>query len=138
MTATLIVKGIVFSPDMKKILLLQRSSFEDTGAYCWEPPGGKIEENESPEEAVLREIQEESGISIDNVDELLDVSLFKHNGHTLLSIGYLCHSDTYSVTLSEEHMDYLWADEEQCRKMMLKEIVEELDRKNVFSMLIKE
>ncbi|MCR5111807.1 MAG: hypothetical protein K6B38_13045 [Ruminococcus sp.] len=56
----------------------------------------------------------------------------------MLSIGSLCHSDTYSVTLSEEHMDYLRADEEQCRKMMLKEIVEELDRKNVFSMLIKE
>jgi 8-oxo-dGTP diphosphatase len=30
--------------------------------------GGKIEENESPRESALREIEEETGISLDSID----------------------------------------------------------------------
>ncbi|MBI3191004.1 NUDIX domain-containing protein [archaeon] len=42
----------------KKILMLHR--VDDT----WSHPGGKIEHNETPEEAILREISEETGMSI--------------------------------------------------------------------------
>lgn len=46
-----------------KILITQRAQHLSHGGY-WEFPGGKIEANESPEDALLREIQEELGIVI--------------------------------------------------------------------------
>lgn len=51
--------GIVLSPDKKKVLLVQR---EDTAV--WVLPGGGIEADESPEEAVKREVAEETGLPI--------------------------------------------------------------------------
>lgn len=46
-----------------KVLVAQRPA-NDRLAYKWEFPGGKIEKDESPEEALIREILEELGVSI--------------------------------------------------------------------------
>lgn len=45
-----------------------------SAAGKWEFPGGKIDDGESPEAALVREIQEELGISI-SVNALLDRSI---------------------------------------------------------------
>ncbi|WP_425801634.1 (deoxy)nucleoside triphosphate pyrophosphohydrolase [Desulfitobacterium sp. Sab5] len=47
----------------EKVLVAQRPK-KDRLAYKWEFPGGKIEKGESPEDALIREIQEELGVSI--------------------------------------------------------------------------
>jgi 8-oxo-dGTP diphosphatase len=51
--------GIILSADKKSVLLVQR---ED--ASVWVLPGGGIETGESPEEAVVREVKEETGLHI--------------------------------------------------------------------------
>lgn len=47
----------------EKVLVAQRPA-NDRLASKWEFPGGKIEKGESPEEALIREILEELGVSI--------------------------------------------------------------------------
>ena len=49
----------------KKILLAQRSKSR-TWAGWWEFPGGKLEKNELPEEALIRELKEEVDIDVVN------------------------------------------------------------------------
>jgi 8-oxo-dGTP diphosphatase len=44
----------------EKILLLYRKDKEH-----WEVPGGKVQENESPTEAAVRETEEEIGVDVD-------------------------------------------------------------------------
>jgi 8-oxo-dGTP diphosphatase len=51
--------GIVLNEDQTKILLVRR---KDTPV--WVLPGGGIEPDESPEEAVIREVNEETGYNI--------------------------------------------------------------------------
>lgn len=48
----------------EKVLLLQRLPTHPQ-ANLWCPPGGKIDCNETPEEAVIRELFEETGIKIE-------------------------------------------------------------------------
>ena len=48
--------GIVFNNE-KKILMIHHKKLK-----VWLPPGGHVDENETPEEAVVREIYEETGI----------------------------------------------------------------------------
>ena len=52
-----------------KIFATQRGYGEYKGG--WEFPGGKIEENETPQEALVREIKEELGVEI-KVEDLID------------------------------------------------------------------
>jgi 8-oxo-dGTP pyrophosphatase MutT (NUDIX family) len=62
--------GIVFN-SKKQILMIHHNKFR-----LWLPPGGHIEENELPDDAVLREIYEETGIkaSIISVNQGLSLS----------------------------------------------------------------
>ena len=47
----------------KRILITQRPLYTTHGGY-WEFPGGKLEVNELPEHALIREVKEEVGVDV--------------------------------------------------------------------------
>lgn len=49
--------------NQQRILVTQRPLDVPQGG-CWEFPGGKLEANETPEQALIREIKEEVGIEV--------------------------------------------------------------------------
>ncbi|MGQ0376621.1 MAG: bis(5'-nucleosyl)-tetraphosphatase [Nitrososphaerota archaeon] len=81
----------------------------------WDFVKGKIENNESPEQAVIRETKEETGIAdiefIKNFKEKIEYS-FKFNGDTVQKevIFFLAKTNTKQVKISYEHLDYVWLD----------------------------
>jgi 8-oxo-dGTP diphosphatase len=74
----------------------------------WEFPGGKVEADESPENALIREIQEELAMEINELNFLITVEHtypdFRLTMHT-----YLCKSEQTTPTLTE-HLEYSWKD----------------------------
>jgi len=54
------VKGIINHNG--KILIIQRSDDDETGANTWEFAGGKIDFGENLEDALIREVKEEVGL----------------------------------------------------------------------------
>ncbi|MFF2531257.1 NUDIX domain-containing protein [Brevibacillus sp. NPDC058079] len=60
------VVAVIFNPTMEETLLLHRN--REPYANMLNGIGGKIEEGETPNEAFLREMQEETGISSSLID----------------------------------------------------------------------
>lgn len=83
-----------------KLLLLQRTKapFE----HCWNLPAGYVESDESPPQAVIREVNEETGLVVE-VEELIDVYFFADDprGNGIL-IVYKCRSVGGELTASAE------------------------------------
>ena len=60
-----------------KILIAKRETGDELFAGLWEFPGGKVEEGETPEECMAREIKEELNISVE-VGELITSNKHKY------------------------------------------------------------
>ncbi|NEK57271.1 NUDIX domain-containing protein [Geodermatophilus sabuli] len=54
--------GAVVLDDQGRLLLIRRGTEPSRGA--WSVPGGRIEPGESPAEAVVREVREETGLTV--------------------------------------------------------------------------
>jgi 8-oxo-dGTP diphosphatase len=61
-TLTVVAAALI---DAAGRVLLQRRRPDRSMAGLWEFPGGKVEEGELPEAALVRELEEELGISVD-------------------------------------------------------------------------
>lgn len=90
-----------------KVLAMQRSE-RMTLPGMWEFPGGKIEENETEEEALGREIKEELNIDIKIINYVNEASYAYDFGTVSLKV-YTAEITSGQISL-EEHSDGKWLD----------------------------
>ncbi|MCE7062947.1 (deoxy)nucleoside triphosphate pyrophosphohydrolase [Dyadobacter sp. CY343] len=88
-----------------KILAGQRSAALSF-PLKWEFPGGKVEQNESDEEALVREIMEELNVEIDILQRLPETS--KDQGwREIILVPFICNLHTNNIILTE-HEQIRW------------------------------
>jgi 8-oxo-dGTP diphosphatase len=98
-----------------RILLQQRPDHKHMGGM-WEFPGGKVEEGETPEAALIREIREELGIDISSTC-LAPFTFASHaydDFHLLMPL-YICHRWNGFVA-PQEGQQTTWARPNQMKK----------------------
>jgi len=88
-----------------KILAAQRKSESKLGGL-WEFPGGKIEPNESPRDALRREINEELEAEIE-IHEEICTTIYEYDFATIKLTTFRCTIQTDILTLNE-HQDAKW------------------------------
>lgn len=66
-----IVAGIIFNQDKSQVFITKRPDDKHKGGF-WEFPGGKVEPGETIEQAMVRELEEEIGITT------TEQTLFEH------------------------------------------------------------
>ncbi len=126
------VKGIVRYDN--RILIVQRAA-ADSGGGTWECPGGKIDFGEQPEDSLIREIREETGLTV-TVDKIAYASsILTHPDRQVILLVYFCTAVTSSVMLSEEHGAYSWADEQLIRQQIAPSILTAFERHQIFQQL---
>ncbi len=97
--------------DKNKIFCTQRGYGEFKG--YWEFPGGKIEENETPQEALKREIKEELTIDIE-VGDLIDTVEYDYPEFHLSMDCFYAEIINGEIEL-KEHDNALWLERDNLK-----------------------
>lgn len=100
-------KGIVYKDN--KFLILLKSDSEDINPNTFEFPGGRLAFGEMLDEALKREIKEETGLEVE-IEQVLNAWTFtkEEKGFQLVGVDYLCKYTGGTETLSEEHSSIEW------------------------------
>lgn len=101
-----IAKAVVMKGD--KALLLKRSNYMKKYAGEWDLPGGHVQEEESLEDGLRREVEEETGLKIKSPEKLYT------DGRTHY---YRAEMDDSEVKLSDEHTDHKFVSAEDLEDM---------------------
>ena len=95
---------VVFNKDLNQVLFCIRAKDPYKGLYNF--VGGKVEENETNDNAAYRELFEETGISSNDIelDHFMDLNYFKYGNNIQVYYGILKHE----VNLIEEKNKLEW------------------------------
>ncbi len=110
------VAKILLINSENKILVLTRSDTHPHFPLHLDFPGGLVDPGESPEQAVVRELKEETGISISQHDitKIMDIP----NGDAIHLLYQASISSILpSITISWEHSSYEWKDRDKLLKI---------------------
>jgi len=86
MTPLAVVAGII---ERDGEIFISRRPLTTARGGLWEFPGGKIEEGETPQQALVRELQEELGIET-QVTSIYDARINAYPERTVLVLFYKC------------------------------------------------
>ena len=101
-----IAKAVVMKGD--KALLLKRSNYMKKYAGEWDLPGGHVQEEESLEDGLRREVEEETGLKIKYPEKLYSDGRMHY---------YKAEMEDAEVKLSEEHTEYKFVSAEDLKDM---------------------
>lgn len=132
MKTDLVVAGFIFDND--KVLLIHHKKLD-----MWLPPGGHIDKDETPDEALLREIKEELGIDVEilNKNELqaegkikkqlatpIYVNVHDIGDHDHCCLFYLCRLKNNTINVNKNELnDFKWFSIEDLNKDIISSAV---------------
>lgn len=112
-----------------KILICQRPANKHCG-LLWEFPGGKIEAGETGEQCVIRECQEELGVTLNVEQKLTDIT-YEYPDRIIYLHFYLC-SIASGIIEKNEHNALEWVSHDELDRYEFcpadEEIISELKR----------
>ena len=106
------VVAAVIQNEEGKILIAQRNLKKSQGGL-WEFPGGKIEPNETKEEAIIREIKEEMDIDIE-AKKFIGQKVFNYPDKDINLIAIECKQIKGDIKLNE-HEAIKWVNKNELR-----------------------
>jgi 8-oxo-dGTP pyrophosphatase MutT (NUDIX family) len=104
------VKGVVRVAN--KVLILKKK--DQTGNYFWDIPGGRIDDNETIEETLHRELKEEvpslGKYSISKIIGAYRLPKDLNDGLGLVLIFYKIDAESFVASFSDEHEESKWVE----------------------------
>lgn len=116
MAQTVFVAKILIIDENDKFLLLRRSETHPRLAGFYDLPGGAIQTDEEPRQALIREVKEETGLIIKNQDiNVLYATTQLIDGQSFPTLLYVCHINESEprVLISWEHDWFEWSSMER-------------------------
>jgi len=127
------VGALIFN-SKDEVLMIQTHKW----SHKWGIPGGKIKTNETSEDALIREIKEETALDVEHirfimVQDCIRPPEFYKKAHFLL-LNYICRTNQTAVVLNQEAEVYRWLPLAEAKKLDLntptKILIKEYERQN--------
>ncbi len=109
-----VVCGIILQNE--KVFICRRKPNKSLGGY-WEFPGGKIEKGEKEEDSLIRELQEELGMSVEVLKHFKNL-IHDYGNFKIELISYKCNFISSSFELTD-HDAYEWINISELKKWKL-------------------
>ncbi len=121
----ILVKGIV---QLEEKYLIVRRWYDDRvlEPYQWGFIDGAIEFGEAPEKAILRNVTEQTGLSV-VLDRILYTWSFMTGDVFNIGISFLCQTTMAEVLLSEELVESKWVTKEELENYIDRKILDDLE-----------
>ena len=102
------VVAAVITNKRSEVLLLQRPKDEFYGGI-YELPSGKVEDDESLEEALYREVKEETGLNVKNITRYLGhFDYLSKSKKPTRQFNFHVEVEDVSQIILKEHSSYVW------------------------------
>ena len=88
----------------EKFLILKRTEEEND---LWEIPGGRMEYGETLEETLVREVMEETNLTVEPGKIITSWDLMQEH-RQISGVIFMCRNMSGEIKLSNEHKDYQW------------------------------
>ena len=98
---------VIIRDDEGRILLLKRSMSSKGNPGKWELPGGKVDPGEGFEEALIREVAEETGLTI-SLSRVAGAAESETNQKRIAYLILEGRLEEGKVRLSPEHEEFRW------------------------------
>lgn len=122
------LKAILYRPD-GTFLTLRRSETAPIRPFEWDLPGGELEEGEEAEAGMVREIAEETGLSVPDVELFHAISRFNKQNEFWLTLLYIAPLPSENITLSFEHDDFRFVTAEEFQTLPASNRLKEFARR---------
>ena len=106
-SVTRIVVAAAWLIEESKVLVSRRHLHSSFGGY-WEFPGGKVELDEDPRDALRRELREELGIDV-RVGRVQQTVLDRRGKHNVLLLFYQCERTDRTEPEALQVLEWKWA-----------------------------
>lgn len=103
----------VLVPNNNKYLLLHERKHKD---LVWCPPGGKVESDETPEAAAIRELKEETGIDA-IMGELIQKCEYMFNNVLWYGFYFKCTPKHLNIVVEPNIIDYGFFTKDEIKQM---------------------
>ena len=103
-----IVVSIALINNYDQVLIAKRPNKKHLAGF-WEFPGGKVEKDETPENALIREVKEELNVNINNkCIAPVSFSEFDYTNFHLLLLLYICRRwEGVPITMEENELKWV-------------------------------
>lgn len=130
-----VAKAAVFDKD-NKVLLLRRSETDPRRPLQWDLTGGWVDEGEDFVSAVVREIEEETGLVVPKEElHLTYTSTAMRDKGNVCWLFFVAKTDRTHVKISYEHSEFQWVELKQAIDMIeykvQKDLLKHMEKNNL-------